>query len=63
VDQPLCRWRLLSVDRLPASELRTTQELIADRLGVGREGVTEAAGKLQCAGLIDYSREHITVLD
>jgi len=63
VDQQLCRWLLLSLDRLPGSELRMTQELIANMLGVRREGVTEAASKLQQAGLIRYSRGHITVLD
>ncbi len=63
VDQQLCRWLLLSLDRLPSNELRMTQELIANMLGVRREGVTEAAGKLQEAGLIQYSRGHITVLD
>jgi CRP-like cAMP-binding protein len=63
VDQQLCRWLLLSLDRLPSNELTMTQELIANMLGVRREGVTEAAGKLQHAGLIHYSRGHITVLD
>ena len=63
VDQQLCRWLLLSLDRLPTSELAMTQELIANMLGVRREGVTEAAGKLQKAGLIRYSRGRITVLD
>jgi CRP-like cAMP-binding protein len=63
VDQQLCRWLLLSLDRLPANDLVMTQELIANMLGVRREGVTEAAGKLQTAGLIEYSRGHITVLD
>ncbi|MGO8692630.1 MAG: Crp/Fnr family transcriptional regulator [Rectinemataceae bacterium] len=63
VDQQLCRWLLLSLDRLPANELSMTQELIANMLGVRREGVTEAAGKLQDAGLIHYSRGRITVLD
>ena len=63
VDQQLCRWLLLSLDRLPSNELTMTQELIANMLGVRREGVTEAAGKLQKAGLILYSRGHITVLD
>ena len=63
VDQQLCRWLLLSLDRLPANELSMTQELIANMLGVRREGVTEAAGKLQNAGLIRYSRGRITVLD
>ncbi|MGA9333453.1 MAG: Crp/Fnr family transcriptional regulator [Rudaea sp.] len=63
VDQQLCRWLLLSLDRLPSNKLSMTQELIANMLGVRREGVTEAAGKLQAAGLIHYSRGHITVLD
>jgi CRP-like cAMP-binding protein len=63
VDQQLCRWLLLSLDRLPSSELVMTQELIANMLGVRREGVTEAAGKLQADGLIDYSRGRIRVLD
>ncbi len=63
VDQQLCRWLLLSLDRLPSNELSMTQELIANMLGVRREGVTEAAGKLQRAGLIDYHRGLITVLD
>ena len=63
VDQQLCRWLLLSLDRLPANVLSMTQELIANMLGVRREGVTEAAGKLQAAGLIRYSRGRITVLD
>lgn len=63
VDQQLCRWLLLSLDRLSSNELSMTQELIANMLGVRREGVTEAAGKLQQAGLIQYSRGHITVLD
>jgi CRP-like cAMP-binding protein len=63
IDQQLCRWLLLSLDRLPSNELHMTQELIANMLGVRREGVTEAAGRLQSAGLIRYSRGHITVLD
>ena len=63
VEQQLCRWLLLSLDRLPGSELLMTQELIANMLGVRREGVTEAAGKLQRAGLIRYSRGRITVTD
>ena len=63
VDQQLCRWLLLSLDRLPTNELSMTHELIANMLGVRREGVTEAAGKLQRAGLIHYSRGRITVLD
>ena len=63
VDQQLCRWLLLSLDRLPTNELSMTQELIANMLGVRREGVTAAAGALQEAGLIAYSRGKITVLD
>jgi CRP-like cAMP-binding protein len=63
VDQQLCRWLLLSLDRLASNELSMTQELIANMLGVRREGVTEAAGKLQEAGLIRYQRGKITVLD
>ena len=63
VDQQLCRWLLLSLDRLPSSELSITQELIANMLGVRREGVTEAAGKLQKAGLIRCQRGKISVLD
>jgi CRP-like cAMP-binding protein len=63
VDQQLCRWLLLSLDRLPANDLVMTQELIANMLGVRREGVTEAAGKLQAEGLIEYTRGRITVLD
>ena len=63
IDQQLCRWLLLSLDRLEGCELVMTQELIANMLGVRREGVTEAATKLQLAGLIRYSRGHITVLD
>ena len=63
LDQQLCRWLLLSLDRLEGSELVMTQELIANMLGVRREGVTEAATKLQNAGLIKHSRGHITVLD
>jgi len=63
VDQQLCRWLLLSIDRLPAPEITMTQELIANMLGVRREGVTEAAGKLQKAGVISYRRGHIKVLD
>jgi CRP-like cAMP-binding protein len=63
VDQQLCRWLLLSLDRLPGNELVMTQELIANMLGVRREGVTEAAGNLQADGLIRYSRGRITVLD
>jgi len=63
VDQQLCRWLLLSLDRLPRNELHMTQELIANMLGVRRQGVTEAAGKLEKARLIRYSRGLITVLD
>lgn len=63
IDQQLCRWLLLSLDRLPSNRLAITQELIANRLGVRREGVTEAAGKLQKLGVIEYSRGQITVLD
>jgi len=63
VDQQLCRWLLLSLDRLVGNELVMTQELIANMLGVRREGVTEAAGNLQNAGLIKYSRGRIKVLD
>ncbi len=63
VEQQLCRWLLLSLDRLSTNELTMTQELIANMLGVRREGVTEAAGKLQARGLISYSRGRITVLD
>ncbi len=63
VDQQLCRWLLLSLDRLASNELTMTQELIANMLGVRREGVTEAAGKLQADGLIRYQRGKITVLD
>jgi len=63
VDQQLCRWLLLSLDRLSSSQLTMTQELIANMLGVRREGVTEAAGKLQKLGVIRYHRGQITVLD
>jgi CRP-like cAMP-binding protein len=63
VEQQLCRWLLLSLDRLATNELEMTQELIANMLGVRREGVTEAAGHLQDAGLIHYRRGHIKVLD
>jgi CRP-like cAMP-binding protein len=63
LDQQLCRWLLLSLDRLQGNELVMTQELIANMLGVRREGVTEAAGKLQADGLIQYTRGHIKVLD
>lgn len=63
IDQQLCRWLLLSLDRLPSNQLTMTQELIANMLGVRREGVTDAAGKLQRLGVIEYSRGHIEVLD
>jgi len=63
VEQQLCRWLLMSLDRLASDELTMTQELIANMLGVRREGVTESAGKLQKLGLIEYSRGHIKVLD
>jgi len=63
IDQQLCRWLLLSLDRLSDNQLSMTQELIANMLGVRREGVTEAAGKLQKLGVIEYTRGHITVLD
>ncbi len=63
LDQQFCRWLLLSIDRLPSDELVMTQELIANMLGVRREGVTEAAGNVQKAGLIKYHRGHITVID
>jgi CRP-like cAMP-binding protein len=63
VDQQLCRWLLLSLDRLESNKLTMTQELIANMLGVRREGVTEAAGKLQALGVIEYRRGLITVLD
>jgi len=63
VEQQLCRWLLMSLDRLASNELSMTQELIANMLGVRREGVTESAGKLQKLGLIGYSRGHIRVLD
>jgi CRP-like cAMP-binding protein len=63
IDQQLCRWLLLSIDRLPSNNLTMTQELIANMLGVRREGVTEAAGKLQKLGIIHYKRGHIEVID
>ena len=63
IEQQLCRWLLLSLDRLPSNDLTMTQELIANMLGVRREGVTEAAGHLQKAGLIRYTRGHIAVVD
>lgn len=63
IDQQLCRWLLLSLDRLPSNRLQMTQELIANMLGVRREGVTDAAGRLQRAGVIEYCRGLITILD
>ena len=63
IDKQLCRWLLLSMDRLPSNRLTMTQELIANMLGVRREGVTDAAGKLQKEGVIEYKRGQITVLD
>ncbi len=63
VEQQLCRWLLLTLDRLPGNDLAMTQELIASMLGVRREGITEAAGNLQRAGVISYRRGHIAVLD
>jgi CRP-like cAMP-binding protein len=63
VEQQLCRWLLLTLDRLPSTELVMTQELVASMLGVRREGITEAAGNLQRAGVISYRRGHIAVLD
>jgi CRP-like cAMP-binding protein len=63
IDQQLCRWLLMSLDRLSSNELHMTQELIANMLGVRREGVTEAGGRLQRLGVIHYQRGHITVLD
>jgi CRP-like cAMP-binding protein len=63
VEQQLCRWLLLTLDRLPSNELTMTQELVASMLGVRREGITEAAGNLQRAGYISYRRGHIAVLD
>ena len=63
IDQQLCRWLLLSLDRLTSNQLAMTQELIANMLGVRREGVTDAAGKLQKLGVIEYMRGHITVVD
>jgi len=63
VEQQLCRWLLLTLDRLPTQDLTMTQELIANMLGVRREGVTEAAGRLQSYGYISYRRGHITVLN
>ncbi len=63
VEQQLCRWLLLTVDRIPSGELQMTQELVANMLGVRRESITEAAGSLQSAGCIRYRRGHISVLD
>lgn len=63
IEQQLCRWLLLSIDRLPDNQLKMTQELIANMLGVRREGVTEAAGNLQKLGVIEYNRGHIIILD
>ncbi len=63
IDQQLCRWLLMNLDRLATDELIMTQELISNMLGVRREGITEAAGNLQRAGLITYHRGHIRVLD
>jgi CRP-like cAMP-binding protein len=63
VEQQLCRWLLLTVDRAPSQEVIVTQELVASMLGVRREGITEAAGRLQQAGFISYRRGHIAVLD
>jgi CRP-like cAMP-binding protein len=62
IEQQLCRWLLLILDRLPSNELVMTQEMVANALGVRREGITEAAGNLQRAGVISYRRGHITVL-
>jgi CRP-like cAMP-binding protein len=63
IEQQLCRWLLVTLDRVPSGELVMTQELVASMLGVRREGITEAAGKLQQAGVIRYRRGHIAVLD
>jgi CRP-like cAMP-binding protein len=63
IEQQLCRWLLLTLDRLPSNELIMTQELVASARGVRREGITEAAGKLQRAGVIRYRRGHIAVLE
>jgi CRP-like cAMP-binding protein len=63
VEQQLCRWLLLTLDRLPSRELVMTQELVANMLGVRREGITEAAGKLQVAGVVRYRRGHLSVLE
>jgi CRP-like cAMP-binding protein len=63
VEQQLCRWLLLTLDRSPSRELVMTQELVASILGVRREGITVAAGNLQRAGIISYRRGHMSVLD
>jgi CRP-like cAMP-binding protein len=63
IEQQLCRWLLLTLDRMPSNELIITQELVANALGVRREGVTEAAGNLQRSGIISYRRGHISVLN
>ena len=63
VEQQLCRWLLLTLDRLPSNELIMTHELVASMLGVRREGISEVAGKLQRANIISYRRGHITVLN
>ena len=63
VEQQLCRWLLVTLDRIPSRQLVMTQELVASMLGVRREGVTEAAGRLQQSGFIRYRRGHISVLD
>jgi len=63
VDQQVCRWLLFALDRMPSNGIAMTQERIANLLGVRREGVTEAAGRLQAAGVIEYSRGRIRVLD
>jgi CRP-like cAMP-binding protein len=63
IEQQLCRWLLVTLDRVPSGELVMTQELVASMLGVRREGITEAAGRLQQAGVIRYRRGHIAVLD
>ena len=63
IEQQLCRWLLLTLDRLPSNELVMTQELVASTLGVRREGITEAAGNLQRAGYVSYRRGHLSVLD
>jgi CRP-like cAMP-binding protein len=63
IEQQVCRWLLLTLDRLPSNELVMTQELVANALGVRREGVTEAAGKLQRAGIINYRRGHISIME